>query len=212
MKRIKHSLLLVLMLCSACSQQPTPSKPSEAALNVPAETATAAQAVLALSDDNQKQFELAKVLMQKQNFEQAAQVLQGILNQDKQFAGVWYNLALCQWQLKQHSEAEQSLQQALLAKPGYSASLNLLGIISRQSGKFAQAEQYWLSALEAEETANAHKNLAILYELYLSQLTKAQYHYQRYYALTADPKAKMWLALIERQLDAISAETAKENL
>ena len=97
--------------------------------------------------------------------------------------------------------AQGSLQQAVNASAGHSASHNLLGILARQQGNFRQAERHFQRALQAQpDYAIAHKNLAFLYELYLGEPLAAHYHYQQYYAMTQDEQAKVWLALLEQQL------------
>ena len=232
MRRINYSLLLLaLLLSTACSQQPTAIKPATATDSVSIGTNAAALPKVAksLPDSEQQQFTQAKQLMQQQDFANAAELLQKIVASQADFAGVWYNLAVCQWQLNQAGEAESSLQQALVADAksaslnlsaslnqngslNKSASLNLLGILAREQGQFGQAEQYWLQAVQANDTAAAHKNLGILYELYLGQLNQAQRHYQRYFELSQDPQAKMWLTLIDRQLAAQGSSDAEESL
>ncbi|CAM3708171.1 tetratricopeptide repeat protein [Rheinheimera salexigens] len=238
MRRINYSLLLLaLLLSTACSQQPTAIKPATATDSVSIGTNAAALPKVAksLPGSEQQQFTQAKQLMQQQDFDNAAELLQNIVASQADFAGVWYNLAVCQWQLNQAGEAESSLQQALVADAksaslnqsaglnlsaslnqngslNKSASLNLLGILAREQGQFGQAEQYWLQAVQANDTAAAHKNLGILYELYLGQLNQAQRHYQRYFELSQDPQAKMWLTLIDRQLAAQGSSDAEESL
>jgi Tfp pilus assembly protein PilF len=221
MSRIKFSLLLgsVLLLSTACSQIATPSKPlaqsskpGVAPSTEPAQIGSEASFPKQLMAANQAHFSAAKHLMQQQSFSQAAVLLQNIINSEADFAGVWYNLAVCQWQLQQLSQAKHSLQQALVATPKHSASHNLLGILAREQGEFGQAEQHWLQAVAISDAAVAHKNLGILYELYLAQLTKAYWHYQRYFALSQDPQATLWLTLLERQLVAKGITPPEESL
>jgi tetratricopeptide (TPR) repeat protein len=211
-------LAAVFALSTACSQVAKPSKPVYKVATKPAqaETIPSMPAALMLTAPNQQQFAKAKRLMQQQNFSQAAALLHSIVSSQAGFAGVWYNLAVCQWQLQQLNQAETSLQQALTVGPkhsvSYSASLTLLGVLAREQGQFSQAEQLWLQAIQVSDAAAAHKNLGILYELYLGQLSKAQWHYQRYFDLSQDSKAQLWLTLIERQLAATGNQNAEESL
>lgn len=220
MRRISYSLmLLALMLNWSCSQilQPAPTTAATSKQHndglINAASNSSETTKQQLTTEQQQQFMQAKQLMQQQKYQQALVPLQTIVAVTADFAGVWYNLALCQWQLQQTSQAEYSLQQALIAQPKFSASLNLLGILAREQGQFGQAEQYWLQAIQLSDAADSHKNLGILYELYLNQLAKAQTHYQHYYELSQDPQAKLWLALIERQLPiSNNPEKIEDNL
>lgn len=226
MKRINLSSLpiytvlgAVLVLSAACSQVTKSSNTLDKAtseLAQPHATTQPVPARLLLTAANQQQFVQAKRLMQQQNFNQAAELLRSIVSNQADFAGVWYNLAVCQWQLQQVQPAEYSLQQALATgakhSVSYSASLTLLGLIAREQGQFKQAEQLWLQATQVSDAAAAHKNLGILYELYLGQLSKAQWHYQRYFDLSQDSQAQLWLTLLERQLAATSNQDTQESL
>tara|TARA_R110002126_G_scaffold33382_14_gene104464 strand:+ start:3299 stop:3988 length:690 start_codon:yes stop_codon:yes gene_type:complete len=146
------------------------------------------------------QFEQAKRLMREKNYQAAHAILLPLSETVPGAAGIRYNLALCYLQLQQTELAQQQLIAVSQQQGDYVEALNLLGVLARRAGNFNQARRYWLDALAQQgDYANAHKNLAFLYELYLAQPQQARYHYQQYQQLTADPMAEAWLSLLEQQ-------------
>ncbi len=80
--------------------------------------------------------------------------------------------------------------------------LNESAIELREKGQFSAAEKIYLSALSLrEEHAPTHRNLGILYDLYVGDPTKALEHYSRYQALTGSEDRAMagWIADLQRQ-------------
>ncbi|WP_240223041.1 tetratricopeptide repeat protein [Rheinheimera hassiensis] len=192
---VKYLLAATLSSMAACSQLPVPTPPAEPVVAAPQ-----------LSALQQQQFAESKALLVAGQYSAAQKLFSALAAQQGSFAGIWYNLALSQWQGGDAAGAQSSLQQAVNASAGHSASHNLLGILARQQGNFRQAERHFQRALQAQpDYAIAHKNLAFLYELYLGEPLAAHYHYQQYYAMTQDEQAKVWLALLEQQLDQEAA-------
>lgn len=130
---------------------------------------------------------------------EALSLLQGL----PPIAAVRYNQILILQQAGQHELAEPMLQ--VLAQQHYPAASNLLGIQARQRGDFAAAERWYQQALQQQaDFAEAHLNLALLYELYLWQPAQALTHYQLYQQLTADPRAEGWIRILQQQQEALS--------
>ena len=90
-----------------------------------------------------------------------------------------------------------ALQAALLKAPDSVPLLNQLGIAQRQQGQFEQARQSYEAAIAANASAPLpHLNLAILYDLYLGDVAKAQALYQRCVELSPADATQLnrWLA------------------
>jgi tetratricopeptide (TPR) repeat protein len=192
---VKYFLTVALSSLAACSQLPVNTAPETPVVAAPQ-----------LSAIQQQQFDEGKALLVAGQYSAAQTLFSTLAAQQGSFAGIWYNLALSQWQAGDTAAAQNSLQQAVNASAGHSASHNLLGILARQQGNFRQAQQHFQRALQAQpDYAIAHKNLAFLYELYLGEPLAAHYHYQQYYAMTQDEQAKVWLALLEQQLEREAA-------
>lgn len=202
---ILYPTLLLALLLTACSQ----TLPTAAVPDAPVAPATAEQhkvvkgpalAPQNLTDAEQVQFAAATALLRQGDVAGATDAFKRLQQQLPEAPGVAYNLALSQWRAGDTDSAEQTLT-TLPVLQQYAPALNLAGVLARQQGRFAQAEQYFSAALNADsQHAPAHKNLAFLYELYLGQLLKARYHYRQYEALSQDPAVAGWLALLEQQL------------
>ena len=90
-----------------------------------------------------------------------------------------------------------ALQAALLKAPDSVPLLNQLGMAQRQQGQFEQARQSYEAAIAANASAPLpHLNLAILYDLYLGDVAKAQALYQRCVELSPADATQLnrWLA------------------
>lgn len=231
MTHFKPLSLLLLLWLAGCAQQPaslpqpvdSPQLPKAgAAQTVPtgAETAevpldTAARATtsatVALSLALQQQFDAGKQQLLAKDYSQALLQFSALANAAPGFAGIWYNLALAQWHSGQIDAAQASLQQAVKVAPAHIDSHNLLGVLARQRGQLEVAKQHFQQALSVDANyAIAHKNLAFLYELYLGNPEQAYQHYQAYYQLTQDEQAKIWLALLQQELQ-LAPDTEESN-
>jgi len=207
--RIKFCLVVTVLWLSGCSLPIAPPLTPQPAAQQATDATQIAQPVLSAAQ--QQQFDQAKQQLNAGNFAAASTILQPLAAQLPKLPGIRYNLALSQWQGGDITAAQQSLMQLLAVTPQHSDGHNLSGVLARQQGHFRQAERHFQRALQADaENSAAHKNLAFLYELYLGEPLQAHYHYQQYYALTQDDQAKMWLALLEQELDQLPAQAAKE--
>lgn len=200
--------LMLSLLLAGCSQTisdntsaPLQTTGSDEVLSSETADAVTSVTTVELTVAQQKKFTQAKTLLQSGDSKAAAELFSSLAQQLPSASGIWYNLAISQWQNGEVEAAAQTLQQLATHNPAYSAGHNLAGVLARQQGRFVDAEQYFQQALAAKSNnANAHKNLAFLYELYLNKPLQAHYHYKQYFTLTGDEQATTWLALLEQQL------------
>ncbi|MBZ9610066.1 tetratricopeptide repeat protein [Rheinheimera maricola] len=191
-------LPLLLAVVTACSQlRPVP------AINPAVTTQAEPAANLPLTLAQQQQFDQGRRLLQQGEVDTALALFSALFIDVPQAPGIGYNLALSQWQSGDVMQAQQTLAKLIQATPNYLAAHNLAGVLARQQGDFRLAQQHYQQVLKVDEgNATAHKNLAFLYELYLDNPAQARNHYQRYYDLTQDEQAKIWLALLQQQEQA----------
>jgi tetratricopeptide (TPR) repeat protein len=90
-----------------------------------------------------------------------------------------------------------ALQTALKQAPDSVPLLNQIGIAQRQQGQFDEARKSYEAAIAANANAPLpHLNLAILYDLYLGDVSKAQALYQRCVELSPGDATQLnrWIA------------------
>ncbi len=98
--------------------------------------------------------------------------------------------------------AESALLQALELTPDHPIVHNELGIIYRKSGRFQEARKSYEAALAVYPGYHfARRNLAILCDLYLADLSCALENYEAYMTTVAgDDEATIWIADIRNRL------------
>ena len=145
----------------------------------------------------------ARSYFEQQQFGAAETELQQVVTQWPQLSGAWLNLAKVQLKLEQPEQAENSLQQAVAANPKNVFAWNSLGVLLRDQGRFNEARQAYESALKQwPDFAVGHRNLGILFDLYLHQPEQALHHYREARALEteADRVLAGWIVDLERRL------------
>lgn len=153
--------------------------------------------------DARRRFEQALVAMEQDDLEWAQAELQFLVENYPELSGPSLNLALLYQKQGDLEMAETWYLKSNDANPNNLTTYNQYGIFLREQGRFAEAEAVYLQALAVWELhADTHRNIGVLYDLYMGDQEKALQHFHRYQALTgADDRAVAgWIADLERQL------------
>lgn len=188
---------ICLLLQAGCSSMPAGQQ-----------STASTQAITALL---QADYLEAIALMQEHEWKAAQQQLSPITVSHPQLSGPWLNLGITYLQLGDGSAAEAAFRRALDANPGNIEACNQLGVLSRRVGNLDEARRFYEAALLHDpDYPDAHWNLGILHDQYLSNPQLALQHYERYRAITGsgDPQLQGWINEL-RLHDRAETMTAK---
>jgi tetratricopeptide (TPR) repeat protein len=117
-----------------------------------------------------------------------------------------------QAQGKQRDQAIASFARAVAADGGNAFAYGWLGILYRENGDYARAEQSYLKAIAIKpDAAAAHLNLGILYELYLHRPGDALAQYRDYQRLAGSGGNLMvgvWIKQLETRMQPSAVASA----
>ncbi|MCR8922368.1 tetratricopeptide repeat protein [Dasania sp. GY-MA-18] len=211
------ALLILLSACSSLTEQAgtssevSPGANTEQAAAQPLISPYQQQAKPAASEAK-KVYAAAREAMAAEQWQQAEQHLQWIVAHYPEYSGPVLNLAIVAEQQGQPKQAEQYYRKAIQVNKNNLSAYNRYAIFLRQQGRFSDAENYYQKAIAVwQYDADSHRNLGILYELYMGRLADAKQHYQQYLQLReqAQPdfspdkaykQVQGWVIDVERRL------------
>lgn len=140
--------------------------------------------------------------MRKGNLDSAEARFKKLSEQYPLLSGPIVNQAIILRKKGQTQEAYDLLQKSILQHGKNPRLLNELGVLSRQLGKFRQAQVSYESAIRIDERyAAAHYNLAVLADLYLHDPALALQEFETYQTLIPEPDKTVsgWIIELQRR-------------
>lgn len=221
MRSINAWLLAALLVLTACSSGPKKADVPDAE-QVPADATTGQpQSPLlppgpptpnpylatkpSINRQAQQLFNDAIAAMAKKQWPQAENLLTRLTTQHPNLSGAHLNLGLVYEAKGELDKAEQAFNQAIATNANNLDAYNQLAILKREAGDFAAAEAQYQKALTVWPFHPAsHRNLGILYDLYMGKSEQALQHYQAYQQLLPEPDKLVngWIVDLERRLGA----------
>ena len=198
MKLCKSNMQLLVSGCvaaillSGCATAPAPEK---------AERTTAA--ITTLTSMDSKSYEKALSHIQKGAPEKAVARLKKLTSANPQHPGLWVNLAVAYYKAGDLKQATGAMAQATTLNDKVPELNNLTGLLAVDEGQYTLAERHYQEAIKLEENyADAHYNLALLYDIFYQDIAKALIHYERYLILIndEDTATKNWTEELKRTL------------
>ena len=145
----------------------------------------------------------ARRAMAAKQWAQAESLLQKVIAENNKLSGAYLNLGVVYRAQKEDKRAEQAFNDAITANHTNLDAYNQLAILQREAGNFSGAEANYKKALGIWPFhPESHKNIAILYDLYMGKSAEALPHYEAYLQLLGgeDKQATSWIADLQRRL------------
>ena len=204
-------LLAVSVLLAGCASSPT-QKNAEAEVDTLSVTEGEAPFVVTpnpytlqkinVPADADVAFKKAIGLMQTQKWPQAINVLEPITQAYPSLSGPWVNLGICLWRQEQFEPAAAAFEKAILANSLNNDAYNAYAVMARELGNFTKAESLYKKAIEVwPHSAVSHRNLGVLYDMYMGRFNDAYYHFEISARIIpeADKELKGWIIDIKRR-------------
>lgn len=188
------AMIGLLLISSSCTTKNTQNNP---ALVDNPQSILVDQAVLTL-------FRQALEHLLQQEHNEAIILLESLTSTEKRFPAPYVNLAIAYSRTGQIRQAEQNFIMALRLDVGHAVANNELGLLYRESGRFAAARTAYQNALvQHPDYLPARRNLGILCELYIHDLECALEQYKVYLEYEPEDKTiEQWMLELTQRINS----------
>ena len=155
-----------------------------------------------MDEASQRDFDRAVTLLKNEEYDEAIALLERVTGMSPGVTAPYVDLAIAYRHTGSLKQAEENLKTALELFPGHPVASNEYGLVYRRTGRFDEARAMYEKALARfPDYYPAHRNLGILCDLYMNDLSCALEHYEIYgEANPSDEQVKLWIADLHARL------------
>lgn len=196
-------LSVVAIICSACAS--SSAKRTPARIEIQEAVGFTITEEEKIGSDIRLDYDQALILLEQGRHDQGVALLEAVAEAAPYLSAPRIDLGVAHHRAGNLDAAETNLRLALESNPNHPSAHNELGIVYRKTGRFAEARRSYEAALEIYPGYHyARRNLAILCDLYLADLSCALRNYEAYMAtVPSDDEASMWIADIRYRLGQV---------
>lgn len=156
-----------------------------------------------IAGDVRADYQTALGLLEQLRYAEGIEILEQVVQQAPELSAPRIDLGIAYHLNGNLESAEANLEKALELNSQHPIVHNELGIIYRKTGRFAEARASYESALAVYPGFHyARRNLAVLCDLYLADLSCALEHYEAYMeTVPEDDEAAIWIADIRMRIN-----------
>jgi Flp pilus assembly protein TadD len=156
-----------------------------------------------VSDEIRADYEAAVHMLEAKRYEAGIGLLLVVVERAPQLTAAHIDLGVAYARTGDLDNAETSLQRALELNPRHPVAYNELGLVQRRKGQFTESRSSYEAALAQYANFHfAHRNLAVLCDVYLADYPCAIEHYEAYRRIVPDDtEVVKWIADLRNRVD-----------
>ncbi len=178
--KLTYLIPLSITLLSACAQAPDKQPVSTAQTHTIESNS--------ISTGDREKYKSGLIALNNNEDATAEGIFNEFLQDTPELAGPYTNLALIHFKRQEYDQSLELVNKALIRNPEQAQAYQLRAQIFVAKRKINEAKKDYIKAIELDpDYINAHYNLALLYDIYLQEITLAINHYEIYLSLIKEP-------------------------
>lgn len=189
-------LLISVLLLSSCAQENIKPTGQSSAIEETEKTKS-------VSKSDREKYRDGITALYNDDLSKAQRIFNEFIRNKPDLAGAYSNLALVHFKKKEYDKSLKQINKAIELNSKQAQALNLRAQLYVIDGKIHEAKDDYIKAVEIKPAyVNAQYNLALLYDVYLQEISLAIKHYKIYMGLLKKPDetTKEWISHLEGTL------------